>query len=116
MRNINKVEALAASWIEILIFPAFRAILQSKPLRLRGLKFLFQISKNGLKNVEALAASWIEILLAQLFVKGYPLSKPLRLRGLKSGRMCAIYPQEVVEALAASWIEMTCPVGLRTII
>ena len=79
MRNINKVEALAASWIEILIFPAFRAILQSKPLRLRGLKFLFQISKNGLKNVEALAASWIEILLAQL---------------------------SFVEALAASWIEI----------
>ena len=58
----------------------------SKPLRLRGLKFL-------------------------LWLSGYLLatSKPLRLRGLKYRSGASERNKAKVEALAASWIEISSP-------
>ena len=58
--DIFAVEAYTASWIEMPMLTAYHLELESKPIRLRGLKFrLFQSSNITLK------------------------SKPIRLRGLK---------------------------------
>ena len=77
------VEAFAASWIEIINVNMREQLTLSKPLRLRGLKYIFRIAITPTSTVEALAASWIEILFRR-----------------------AKYSKEIVEALAASWIEM----------
>ena len=77
------VEALAASWIEILTIVMESLPQMSKPLRLRGLKYICAIQRGMKIPVEALAASWIEISI------WCPSSFPT-----------------VVEALAASWIEI----------
>ena len=56
------VEAFAASWIEIGKSQLYSTvILLSKPLRLRGLKFIIHGFYNITPGVEAYAASWIEI-------------------------------------------------------
>ena len=77
------VEAFAASWIEIIAQGSFVTSYASKPLRLRGLKFLELIPDTNTMLVEAFAASWIEIPAAFL-LSFIPL----------------------VEAFAASWIEI----------
>ena len=77
--RLIKVEALVASWIEILY---------NHTSKLHGV-------------VEALVASWIEIHGA-VGHKECARSKPLWLRGLKSGYPCCFPELLPVEAFAAS--------------
>ena len=100
----HMVEAFAASWIEIHWDIKCAGMQESKPLRLRGLKWYITINVNGITRrslcgfvdwngfakrgmipygVEAFAASWIEIIL-------------------KWHKIHCIF----VEAFAASWIEI----------
>ena len=59
---------------------------RSKPLRLRGLKYIKRIRATLDTVVEAFAASWIEIMT-----------------------VLGLTPREAVEAFAASWIEIFLP-------
>ena len=82
--DVFAVEAFAASWIEIGQNRWYSiTVCTSKPLRLRGLKYLSWDCKYDACIVEAFAASWIEIGNTRLTI-GSNWSKPLRLRGLKS--------------------------------
>ena len=64
--KINIVEAFAASWIEINEGDASGIVNASKPLRLRGLKFVCFAGKIETVLVEAFAASWIEMSIPHL--------------------------------------------------
>ena len=59
--DVFAVEAFAASWIEITHYRTGEFYLQSKPLRLRGLKYTAYYNAILRVLVEAFAASWIEI-------------------------------------------------------
>ena len=91
------VEALTASWIEIACKLPYAFTISSKPLRLRGLK---------------LAIAIVFYTVTQ--------SKPLRLRGLKWMIVLVLLLQVMVEALTASWIEISrvgcigCPMAGRS--
>ncbi len=80
---IFAVEALAASWIEIRIDDTTKILSESKPLRLRGLKFS-----------------------SRHYPDGNGMSKPLRLRGLKYHLYHIGRHNQGVEAYVASWIEI----------
>ena len=77
-----KVEAFAASWIEIITNGSTLNTKSSKPLRLRGLKFLRIHYLPSCKSVEAFAASWIE-MAHEGGMETMKKSKPLRLRVMK---------------------------------
>ena len=81
------------------------AQLKSKPLRLRGLKCLYQISLLRMDGSKPLRLRGLKS--KSIKVVGISrMSKPLRLRGLKLFRSwCACVRMEV-EAFAASWIEI----------
>ena len=86
----GRVEAYTASWIEICL-PVFLVKSSgSKPIRLRGLKYVEVVERRSQKKVEAYTASWIEI-----------------------ERMAAIPKQCSVEAYTASWIEIALVVPIK---
>ena len=120
------VEAFAASWIEIVMPGNCKYALLSKPLRLRGLKFLLQLYNHAFFSRSLcgfvdwnLFTSFLLVSCPCRSLCGFvdwnwmqgrketwgPSSQPLRLRGLK---FCPPFSRAVdtVEAFAASWIEI----------
>ena len=82
IRSLFPVEAYTASWIEIKVVGSKRAIpIQSKPIRLRGLKFRSRPGYFRGVVVEAYTASWIEMVLPATAPLLESTSKPIRFRG-----------------------------------